>query len=221
MARTLRILVPGGWYHLTSRANGREDLFRTDDDRRRFLGLVAELPERFGLEIHAVIGSGCGGRSLRERRQALGEYTEGPVRQGRLESPWAGLVGGAVLGSEDFAQRVFKRHVLDPGEQTAARRLARAGRCEWPEIVRWAEDLLGKSWPEMARAWGDWGRDGTLYVAVRYGCHRLAEAVRAAGGVQYPAAAQAVRRFAASLPGDPAKQRFVERLKRKLAQSKA
>src|SRR5574341_657914 len=55
MARPLRILVPGGWYHVTSRANGREDLFRTDDDRRRFLGLVAELPERFGLEIHAFV----------------------------------------------------------------------------------------------------------------------------------------------------------------------
>src|ERR1051325_2669693 len=55
MARPLRILVVGGWYHVTSRGNRRKDLFRTEADRRRFLGLVAELPARFGLEVHAFV----------------------------------------------------------------------------------------------------------------------------------------------------------------------
>ncbi len=55
MARQLRIHVPDGWYHVMSRGNGGEDLYRTDDDRRRFLGLVAELPDRFGTEIHAFV----------------------------------------------------------------------------------------------------------------------------------------------------------------------
>jgi len=44
-----------------------------------------------------TIESGCGGRSRAERRRALREYTEQPVRQGRLESPWAGVVGGLVF----------------------------------------------------------------------------------------------------------------------------
>jgi hypothetical protein len=30
-------------------------LFLDDADRRRFLGAVAELPERYGLEIHAFV----------------------------------------------------------------------------------------------------------------------------------------------------------------------
>ena len=30
-------------------------LFRSDPNRRRFLGLVAELTERFGLEVHAFV----------------------------------------------------------------------------------------------------------------------------------------------------------------------
>ena len=51
----MRIPVAGGWYHLTSRGNRREAIFRTDADRRRFLGLTAELPERFGLEVHAFV----------------------------------------------------------------------------------------------------------------------------------------------------------------------
>jgi REP element-mobilizing transposase RayT len=30
-------------------------VFRVERDRRRFLGLVAELPERFGTEVHAFV----------------------------------------------------------------------------------------------------------------------------------------------------------------------
>lgn len=37
------------------RGNGGEALYRTDEDRRRFLGLVAELPGRFGTEVHAFV----------------------------------------------------------------------------------------------------------------------------------------------------------------------
>ena len=47
--------MAGGWYQVTSRGNRREAIYRTDADRRRFLGLVAELPERFGLEVHAFV----------------------------------------------------------------------------------------------------------------------------------------------------------------------
>ncbi len=38
-----------------SRANGGGLLYRSDEDRRRFLGLVAELPERMGTEVHAFV----------------------------------------------------------------------------------------------------------------------------------------------------------------------
>ena len=55
MARRLRIQVPDGWYHVMSRGNGGEMFYRTDEDRRRFLGRVAELPERFGTENHAFV----------------------------------------------------------------------------------------------------------------------------------------------------------------------
>jgi len=55
MGRRLRIHVPDGWYHVIGRRNGGEALYRTDDDRRRFLGVVSELPGRFGSEIHAFV----------------------------------------------------------------------------------------------------------------------------------------------------------------------
>jgi hypothetical protein len=55
MARPLRVEVPGGWYHVTSRANRREALFRSDDDRRAFLARVSELEERFSVEVHGFV----------------------------------------------------------------------------------------------------------------------------------------------------------------------
>lgn len=55
MARPLRLVVPGGWYHVVNRGNRRERIVRSDDDRRCFLGRLAELPERFRIEVHAFI----------------------------------------------------------------------------------------------------------------------------------------------------------------------
>jgi REP element-mobilizing transposase RayT len=53
MARPLRLLVKEGWYHVTARGNRRQTVFCDDTDRRRFPGMVAELPEGFRVEIHA------------------------------------------------------------------------------------------------------------------------------------------------------------------------
>lgn len=55
MARPLRIHVSDGWYHVVSRGSGGLAIYRDDEDRRRFLGLVSELPERFGVEVHAFV----------------------------------------------------------------------------------------------------------------------------------------------------------------------
>jgi hypothetical protein len=170
-----------------------------------------------------IVGAGCGGRNRKERRQALREYTEAPVRQGRMDSPWTGLIGGLVLGSKEYAQGLLKglkSKRLDGTVMTSVRQIQRTGRCGWPEIVVAAEALRGKRWSQMAESWGDWGRDGTIYVAVRYGQQRLVDVVRLAGGMKYGAAAQAVRRFAAGLAKDADKVRFVANMRRRLGQKR-
>jgi putative transposase len=55
MARPLRIDIAGAWYHVMNRGHRGGALFLDDPDRRRFLGAVAELPERFSLEVHAFV----------------------------------------------------------------------------------------------------------------------------------------------------------------------
>ena len=55
MARPLRIDLAGAWYHVMNRGHRGGTLFLEDTDRRRFMGAVAELAERFGLEVHAFV----------------------------------------------------------------------------------------------------------------------------------------------------------------------
>ncbi len=51
MPRMARIVVPGVPHHVTQRGNNRQDVFFVDDDRRVYLGLLAEQSRRFGLSV--------------------------------------------------------------------------------------------------------------------------------------------------------------------------
>src|SRR5713226_9346510 len=53
MARPLRIERPGGRYHVTARGNERRAIYRNDRDRFHFMEVLAELPERYGVRVHA------------------------------------------------------------------------------------------------------------------------------------------------------------------------
>ena len=55
MARPLRIQIEGGRYHVTGRGNERKPIFRDDRDRKMFLEVLGELPERFGTRLHAYV----------------------------------------------------------------------------------------------------------------------------------------------------------------------
>jgi len=53
MARPLRIEYPGAVYHVTSRGDGREDIYLTDQDREQFLEVLAHVIDRHGWRCHA------------------------------------------------------------------------------------------------------------------------------------------------------------------------
>ena len=55
MARPLRLEVVDAWHHVMHRGQPGGALFLDEADRRRFLGAVAELPERFELEVRAFV----------------------------------------------------------------------------------------------------------------------------------------------------------------------
>lgn len=55
MARQWRIEFPGALYHVLSRGNARQDIFRSDDDRKLFLSLVGDLSKRYDIEVYAYV----------------------------------------------------------------------------------------------------------------------------------------------------------------------
>lgn len=55
MGRPLRIEYPGALYHITSRGNEKKTLFLDDSDRIKFLGILENYHERYGILIHSYV----------------------------------------------------------------------------------------------------------------------------------------------------------------------
>ncbi len=55
MARKIRIQYPGAVYHVISRGDRREEIFRSDSDRSCFLNTLAEACERSGFIVHSYV----------------------------------------------------------------------------------------------------------------------------------------------------------------------
>ena len=55
MARPLRLQHPEVWYHVTSRGNGQQRIFKSDKDRLHLRQLLAETVERFKLRLFAYV----------------------------------------------------------------------------------------------------------------------------------------------------------------------
>lgn len=53
MACPLRLEFAHGLYHVTSRGDGREDIYREDADRELFLEVLSDTVDRFNWVIHA------------------------------------------------------------------------------------------------------------------------------------------------------------------------
>src|SRR6202140_3767800 len=55
MARSLRIDVPDGWYHVLYRGVERRQIFPDEGSNSHFLELLGGLPSRFGVRIHGYV----------------------------------------------------------------------------------------------------------------------------------------------------------------------
>ena len=84
MARPLRIEFPGALYHVTSRGNGRADIYLDDRDRADFLSLLGEVCQRMQWRCYAyclmtnhyhLVIETLEGNLSRGMRQLNGVYT--------------------------------------------------------------------------------------------------------------------------------------------------
>ena len=54
MARTLRVEYPGAIYYVMNRGDRREEIFKDDPDRERFLATLGEACVKTGWQVHAL-----------------------------------------------------------------------------------------------------------------------------------------------------------------------
>ena len=115
MARPLRLEFPGALYHVTSRGDGREDIYLSDDDRSAWLAVLGQVCVRFNWVCHAyclmtnhyhIVIETPDANLSKGMRQLNGVYTQsfnrahargGHVFQGRFK---AILVNGAKVADE-------------------------------------------------------------------------------------------------------------------------
>lgn len=124
MARPLRLEYPGAVYHITSRGNGRADIYTDDVDRELFLRKLAATVERYAWHLYAYCLMGNHYHLLLETphanlsrgmRQLNGTYTQtfnrrhervGHVLQGRFQ--------GILVEREPYLLELARYIALNP-----------------------------------------------------------------------------------------------------------
>ena len=131
MARPLRIEYPGALYHLTTRGNGRQDIFRDRRDRLGFLEVYAEVAARFGWRCHAycmmtnhyhwVVETPAANLS-RGMRQLNGVYTQRfNRRHGSVGHVFQGRFGAVLVERDAHLMELARYVVLNPVRAGLAR----------------------------------------------------------------------------------------------------
>jgi REP element-mobilizing transposase RayT len=139
MARPLRLEYPGALYHVSSRGNGRANIFRSDKDRDVFLKILDAVIQKYHWLLHAyclmdnhyhLVVETPEGNLSRGMRQLNGMYTQkfnwrhhecGHIFQGRYKA--------ILVDKESYLLELCRYVALNP---------VRAGIREQPENWPWS-----------------------------------------------------------------------------------
>ena len=139
MARPLRIEFSGALYHVTSRGDRREPIFEDDEDRLRFLTVLAEVVERFNWlghgyclmtnHYHLVVETPDANLS-KGMRQLNGLYTQASNRRHqRTGHLFQGRFKGILVDKDSYLLELTRYVVLNP---------VRAGMVKDPLAYEWS-----------------------------------------------------------------------------------
>ena len=124
MSRPLRIEFAHGLYHVTSRGDGREDIYLTDADRALFFEVMSEVHDRFNWVIHAyclmdnhyhLLVETPDGNLSKGMRQLNGVYTQRFNRKhGRVGHVFQGRYKAIIVQKESYLLELARYIVLNP-----------------------------------------------------------------------------------------------------------
>lgn len=170
MARPLRLELAGALYHVTSRGDGREDIYLSDEDRLAWLETLAEVCKRFNWLCHAycqmtnhyhMVVETPDANLSQGMRQLNGVYTQrfnrshqrvGHVFQGRFKA--------IMVDKDSYLLELARYVVLNPLRAKMVRRLdqwpwssypATCGQAPTPDWLQ-ADFVLSQFSPTRGRA---------------------------------------------------------------------
>jgi putative transposase len=147
MGRPLRITYPGAHYHVTSRGNEQNDIFKSRRDREKFLSYLESSVARYGAKIHAyclmtnhyhlLLETPVGNLS-EIMRHINGAYTNYyNTKRKRAGHLFQGRYKAILIEADEYLMELSRYIHLNP---------VRCGLADMPESHFWSsyQDYIGK-----------------------------------------------------------------------------
>jgi putative transposase len=142
MPRPLRLEFEDAWYHVMNRGAGKQDIFKTDNHRMKFLEVVAQTVKLFGVEIHAyclmknhyhLLIKTPRGNLSRAMRHINGVYTQHYNRDEKTDGPlFRGRYKAIIVDGDSYLLQVNRYIHLNPVAAKIAKK---------PEEYHWSSYL--------------------------------------------------------------------------------
>jgi len=135
-----------------------------------------------------------------EAQRRYRRRVEGMIRQGVYEGKYAEWRGRLIIGTQRFLERTGAMLKGEYREQPQRKQLEHWKQFE--EVAGVVAEAKGERWEQFCNRHGDWGRDMALLLGRRYSGMSLKELGSKAGGLDYGAVSEAIRRMERRIKSD-------------------
>jgi REP element-mobilizing transposase RayT len=166
MGRPLRLEYPGALYHITSRGNERRKIFFDDSDRIKFLSILEDYHERYGVLIHSyvlmdnhyhILMETPQGNLLKVMHGINGGYTGYFNRKhGRVGHLFQGRYRGILVDKEGYLLELSRYVHLNP---VRAKIVKKAETYQWSSYGGYVREKEEVKWVEYGWVLSKFGRE--------------------------------------------------------------
>ena len=165
MARPLRIIFPGAFYHVTSRGNEKREIFKSRRDREKFLEYLASASERYGAEIYAyclmsnhfhLFLATPEGNLSQIMRHIIGAYTTYfNIKRKRAGHLFQGRYKAILLEADEYAAELTRYIHLNP---VKAGITSKADEYQWSSYRSYIGAATTPEWLKTGLILGSFGK---------------------------------------------------------------
>ncbi|NOT16669.1 MAG: transposase [Sulfuriferula sp.] len=172
MARPLRLELSGGVYHVTSRGDGREDIYLSDADRMAWLAVLAEVCARYNWVCHAwcqmtnhyhILIETPEANLAQGMRQLNGVYTQRFNRANRrIGHVFQGRYKAILVERDNYLLELARYVVLNP---LRARMITQLADWQWSSYLATCGQVAGDVWLQTDWILGQFGDNRAKAIA--------------------------------------------------------